>query len=501
MTPYPSDILGPLIVVWTVMLLIWAGVYVWYALMLSRLFPRLGTEAWKGWVPILNEAKILRLGGVPAWSVVFYFLPIVNLYGLYLKFVATSRINAHFGKGVGTTVLAVLLPPVWATLLVVGSRPVDPALQERIAPSIPERSGYALAVSPPPAADPQPPVPGVPSVPGLSPAPGVPPMAPPPPVAPPPPAAFPAGPAPTAGPAAPPPPPPPSAPPASATAPAPPAPPAFPPPSAAPGGVLPPPPLVAPPAPPAPPAPLPAAAPAAPAVSAEPAPASPPPAPPSPPPAVASEPPAPAAEPAHIVPPPGLLIPPPPVLPAAAPAAPPAPPAAAAPAPAAVPAQPWSPLAPPAAPLAPPAAPVTPPAAAPTPEPADEDEEAGDELDRTVVVDRRPRIPWVLRVEEGPEFRLTGSSVVLGRRPTAAAGTQDIAVPDPTRTLSKVHARLDLADGVWTVTDLNATNGVIVVAADGTEELLDPGASAVVAERFVLGKVGMRIALDDAADG
>jgi hypothetical protein len=64
-----------------------------------------------------------------------------------------------------------------------------------------------------------------------------------------------------------------------------------------------------------------------------------------------------------------------------------------------------------------------------------------------------------------------------------------------------VHARLELADGVWTVTDLNATNGVIVIEADGTETLLDPGASAPVVERFVLGRVAMRLVAgeDDAA--
>ena len=123
------------------------------------------------------------------------------------------------------------------------------------------------------------------------------------------------------------------------------------------------------------------------------------------------------------------------------------------------------------------------------------------ELDRTVVVDRRPVVPWRLVVEGGPTFRLTGSSAVLGRRPAGSGGgAQEIAVPDPTRTLSKVHARLDLADGVWTVTDLNATNGVIVTRPDGAEDLLDPGASAAISGRFVLGKVGMSLSFgEDAA--
>jgi hypothetical protein len=102
--------------------------------------------------------------------------------------------------------------------------------------------------------------------------------------------------------------------------------------------------------------------------------------------------------------------------------------------------------------------------------------------------------PWQLVVEGGPTLRLAGSRVVLGRRPAGAGdGAQELAIHDPTRTLSKVHARLDLADGVWTVTDLNATNGVIVIGADGSENLLDPGASAPVVERLMLGKVAMRV--------
>jgi len=179
--------------------------------------------------------------------------------------------------------------------------------------------------------------------------------------------------------------------------------------------------------------------------------------------------------------PPPSLIPPPPVV--AAPVVVPSAPE--------IPAQPWAPIGP---------GPVTSLPAAP-----DEDvvpaEAAPDELDRTVVVDRRPVVPWRLVVDGGPTFRLSGSSAVLGRRPSGSgAGSQEIAVPDSTRTLSKVHARLDLADGVWTVTDLNATNGVIVIEADGSENLLDPGASAVVRDRFVLGKVAMRLSFgEDAA--
>ncbi len=73
-----------------------------------------------------------------------------------------------------------------------------------------------------------------------------------------------------------------------------------------------------------------------------------------------------------------------------------------------------------------------------------------------------------------------------------------VVVPDTTKTLSKNHARLELSDeGVWTVHDLDSTNGVIIVEADGTETLLPQGGSAPVPGRFLLGKVGMRVTFDD----
>ena len=84
--------------------------------------------------------------------------------------------------------------------------------------------------------------------------------------------------------------------------------------------------------------------------------------------------------------------------------------------------------------------------------------------------------------------------MVLGRRPAATApGTQTLAVPDSTRTLSKSHARLDLVDGEWSITDLGSTNGVLIVGADGEEALIEPGDAVPVPGRFILGKVGMSI--------
>ncbi|KJL19350.1 DUF5684 domain-containing protein [Microbacterium foliorum] len=116
-------VLTTLVAVLGVGALLGLAFYVWYALALSKLFARLGVEGWKGWVPILNEATILTLGGKPAWNVVFYFIPIVQIYGLIVKIQAVHGINGRFGRGAGSTVLAVLLPPVWASILAWGAPP------------------------------------------------------------------------------------------------------------------------------------------------------------------------------------------------------------------------------------------------------------------------------------------------------------------------------------------------------------------------------------------
>ncbi len=134
---------------------------VWYAVALSRLFPRLGGEGWKGWVPVLNEAEILVRGGVPGWSVVFYFIPLVQFYGLYLKIVAVHRLNVRFRHGGGLTALGILLPPLWATVLAraddpmpeVGEKPRIDAVRALPDPgrstTARDASGYAIPIPAP----------------------------------------------------------------------------------------------------------------------------------------------------------------------------------------------------------------------------------------------------------------------------------------------------------------------------------------------------------------
>ena len=681
------DLVAASAVVTGVTALIGLGVYVWYAFALSKLFPKLEQDGWKGWVPVLNEATILQIGGRPAWNVVFYFIPIVQLYGLYLKVLATHDINKRFGRGAGFTVLAILLPPVWATLLAWGAPPYPegdrlaglhgprrvgtdaaraagvPSAQGYLAPPIPHGGGAAA------------PAPG-----SFAPAPGA--FAPVQPAAP---GAFapaqgafvpaqsagaggfttpgfvPQSSGPDAGPSA-------SADPRYSDAPAPdatiPAPnragagandpaggvpaPVFEQPSPQPSSSPQPTPLPAPlPIPqglidsvpgaaPHEPTPAPAASaqpfegsqpavpgqpvaggahgqpvpPTAPVASAEPAqpfePAQPlEPArraepvqpvapvvqgdPGQPPSAHTFEPAAPApvapalvapvpAEPALKVEPaetevpasaaqpmesvespspawPGSLAQPGGAASSIAPGAPsphpvpvehPEPSTDAGSVGAEVPEAPVpSPDSTPDAPVPPasdagsaagessggvPGAPgpagsdpfaapprlrggglgartdraasirpvpvVLPVPEAPIPAPAPAEAPVDDDIEATVVVQRSRGPRRVLVLDDGRTFALSATSIVIGRNPEGEPGEQRLSIPDKTRTLSKTHARLVVQGDEWRLTDLHSTNGVVVVADDGAETLLDAGESVTGAGRFVLGEVGMHVAVE-----
>lgn len=123
-----------------------------------------------------------------------------------------------------------------------------------------------------------------------------------------------------------------------------------------------------------------------------------------------------------------------------------------------------------------------------------------DALDRTVVA-RRRRIPWALVPPSGDPVELTSSVVIVGRRPAADSAFPDaqlIAITDETRTVSKTHARLQLRGDTWFVTDLDSTNGVLFATLMGTEIEAPPGEEIEAGERFFLGDAEVRLSRRDA---
>lgn len=346
-----------------------AAVHVWYAWGVAQVLAAQGVDSWRAWVPLLNESELFRLGRIEPVKAVLLLVPFVSVYALVLKVIAAHRIGARYGRGAGTTALAVVLPPVWATVLS-GAQPLAPdAAADADADDADEAAAALLGGRPATAL-------------------------------------------------------------AAAAVPAPPA--AEVPPAALPEVV------------------------AAQATPAAPAPG------------------ATGAHPISSVPlsPLPTVAPSPTAAPAATPAAAPVAAPAASPSPAASPASTAS---------------ASPAAVEPEPAPADE---------HTHLVRQRTRRrgSWDIELPGGEVVSATARILVLGRKPGGGdPAVQYITVDDATRTVSKEHARIEWAGDGWTITDLGSTNGVALVADDGTEQRLTAGTPAPLFGRFLLGDAKLEL--------
>lgn len=493
------------LVLWGVWAILGLGLYIWYLAALASLFPRIGLPAGEGWIPVWNESRILQRGGFSPWLVLLMFVPGVSIAFVVLRAMAIHRIHTELGKGAGLTVLAVLIPPLWATMLGGQFRAEGygaPAYAHPAAPAgapggyLPSQpAAYPHPVEPSPWAAPpavqmldEPPVHGAPAQyaapaqadAGYAPAPTYETPIPQQPVVPAQPTqALPDSPgfealgfdslmaqaAQSAG-----------------------APPAAP----APGA-----PAFSEPAPDAQwgfgreteeayqqlstqeiqPLSLPFAGEAQPV---EPF---------TWPGTVADMPPAPrSAEPFPV--PESAWAAPAPVV-ESAPTIAPEPVQD----PAAQPAAPATPALPVELPEVAPAVTSAPPTAEQAAPAAPAETGLDDELDHTVFVNRAPRERWVLELPDGSLLPLPSNDVIVGRRPSSEGESSVLVIPDSTRTLSKSHVRLHVIDGAWVVTDLGSTNGLAVIDETGEELVVASGVSEPATEEMMFGTLRVRLRL------
>ena len=122
-------------------------------------------------------------------------------------------------------------------------------------------------------------------------------------------------------------------------------------------------------------------------------------------------------------------------------------------------------------------------AEAPAPAPAEPDSAAADDAGETrMTVSRHAATAWRLTVPGHPAPIAVSGRLFLGRSPSVVNGmTGDLlAVDDPAKSVSKTHAVLELDDaGLW-VSDLDSTNGVWVVPADGEAIEVVPGTRTAI---------------------
>lgn len=118
-------------------------------------------------------------------------------------------------------------------------------------------------------------------------------------------------------------------------------------------------------------------------------------------------------------------------------------------------------------------------------------------LEETIVA-RRRRTTWTLQMPAGRSVPLTSDVVVLGRRPSSDPQFPDAQlVPIDEPTVSKTHARLELRDEDWIITDLDSTNGVVLVTDAGAEIDVVPGVESIAGTRILLGDADLRLVRAD----
>lgn len=118
-----------------------------------------------------------------------------------------------------------------------------------------------------------------------------------------------------------------------------------------------------------------------------------------------------------------------------------------------------------------------------------------EDVDETRIVTRSTATVWNLELEGHGVFAVPHVDLIVGRKPTPLEQFADAVpfpIPDPTKTLSKVHARLFLREGSWYIIDLGATNGVLIETSRGDEQI-SVGSEVSLAAGFVLGDLRMRM--------
>ena len=75
-----------------VFLIIFAAIYVYFALAFSTIAKKTNTaNAWWAWVPILNIVLMINIAKKPVWWVVLFFVPIVSIVMLIIVMMAVAE--------------------------------------------------------------------------------------------------------------------------------------------------------------------------------------------------------------------------------------------------------------------------------------------------------------------------------------------------------------------------------------------------------------------------
>jgi hypothetical protein len=98
-------------------LLVWLAFMVLMIAAMWKIFVKAGEPGWAAIIPIYNLYIILKIAGKPAWWLLLFIVPVVNLVVAIITYISFSQ---AFGKGAGFAFGLLLLPFIFFPLLAWG---------------------------------------------------------------------------------------------------------------------------------------------------------------------------------------------------------------------------------------------------------------------------------------------------------------------------------------------------------------------------------------------
>jgi ABC-type sulfate transport system permease subunit len=85
---------------------------------LWKVFTKAGQPGWMALIPILNAFVLIRIAGKPAWWIILFLIPVVNMI---IGIILTVSLAEKFGKGLGFALGLIFLPFIFVPILGFGS--------------------------------------------------------------------------------------------------------------------------------------------------------------------------------------------------------------------------------------------------------------------------------------------------------------------------------------------------------------------------------------------
>lgn len=121
--------------------------------------------------------------------------------------------------------------------------------------------------------------------------------------------------------------------------------------------------------------------------------------------------------------------------------------------------------------------------------------ELSEDFDETRIAVRSSVRRWSISIDGHDDVVFAGTDILIGRKPSTrreVPGAALVTIPDPTRTVSKTHARMILRGEQWVIIDLESTNGVYVETPRGEHQVVS-GTEIPVTRAFSLGDLRVSI--------